>query len=125
MRMQGAHGIRRDRSVERARRGARELAMTPAMAGAMVIAIALAMAAFAAAAADPAPSSAPSAQCPEHCGEVLRVCLEETRKRHECLALTDACVHACKGGAVVLDDRGEVVPGWRFREGEERTRVRW
>ena len=56
---------------------------------------------------------------------MLRLCPEETRKRHECLALTDACVRAVKGGAVVLDDRGAMLPGWRFREGAERTRVRW
>lgn len=114
MRTWSAQGLQPDRSGERTRHGRR-----------VVWALATAMAAFAAAAAEPAPTSAPNPRCPEHCGEVLPLCLEETRKRHECLAFTDACVRACKGGAVVLDDRGAVLPGWRFREGDERTRVRW
>ncbi len=69
--------------------------------------------------------SANADRCPEHCGEVLRLCLEVYRKRHECLALTDACTQACKAGEPVLDTRGEVLSEWHYREGDPRTVIRW
>ncbi len=35
-------------------------------------------------------------QCPEHCGAVLKDCLETERNRHACMDRADKCLTACR-----------------------------
>ena len=87
-------------------------------------ALALALVVPAGAGEDPA-AKAPPEDCPEQCGAVLKVCFDEYRKRHRCLALADECSTACKAGEPVLDENGEVLPEWHPSPEDDDKPIRW
>lgn len=78
--------------------------------------------------------------CPEDCGQVLKVCLDETANRHTCMAIADDCLTTCRAKLknIALQDspanasedaqtfqRSDLLGIWHGERQEDGSIVKW